>query len=588
MLVEAEAAARLGNYVAGYVSYDAAPTFDTAFRLPATSRPASTLPLAWFGVFARAVPVPALPTAGAAAPDDATRQWRCEIDPGTHSSAMAAIRSAIAEGDVYLVNYTTRLHRPWGAQDDPFELYRRLVASHGPGYHAFIETDGWAVACGSPELFFERVGDTLVTRPMKGTAPRGRWAEEDATRAEELGDSPKERAENVMVVDLLRNDLGRIAVPGSVAVPSLWQVQRHPALWQLTSTVTARTEGKVALADIFGALFPSASVTGAPKISAMSVISRLERSPRGVYCGAVGVLEPAVAGSSTLPRARFAVAIRTAAVDKVRGVAYYGSGGGITWDSMPETEWEEVLLKTRTLNGSSAPSIPRGHGLIETMGFSPDSNGGAVRNLDAHLARLTASARYFGLPVPTGVEDLVAHAVRGLHSRARVRVVLRPDGPVAVETGAFPVVPGSPLRLCVDLEPVSSRDVALFHKTTDRRRYEERARRHAGADDVVLVNERGEVTETTRASLAVRLEGRWCTPPLDCGLLPGVERARHLVEGRLAERRMTVGDLRWATGFATLSSLRGWLAASVDLDCRCCGGGLTEPDGGTGCRIGLA
>jgi para-aminobenzoate synthetase / 4-amino-4-deoxychorismate lyase len=575
VLAEAEAAARLGNYVAGYVSYDAASAFDAAFRVPAASPHASTLPLAWFGVFALAVPVPALPNAGEAPPDDGTSRWRCEIDAGMHESAIAAIRAAIAEGDAYLVNYTTRLHRPWCDEDDPFELYCRLVASHGPGYHAFIETDEWALACGSPELFFEQADDIVVTRPMKGTAPRGRWPEEDAARGAELRASPKERAENVMVVDMLRNDLGRIAVPGSVAVPSLWQVQRHPALWQLSSTVTARTHSEVTLADVFGALFPCASVTGAPKISAMSVISDLEASPRGVYCGAVGLLAPVRRCSSTRPGARFAVAIRTAVVDKAGGVAHYGSGGGITSDSAPESEWDEVLLKTRTLNGPSAPSIPQGHGLIETMRFTPDDSGGRVRNLEAHLARLTASARYFGLPVPTGVEDLVAAAVHDLRSRARVRLVLRPDGSIEVETAAFPPVPGSTLRLCVDPVPVSSNDVALFHKTTDRRRYEERALRHAGADDVVLVNERGEVTETTRANLAVRLDGQWCTPPLDSGLLPGIERARRIAEGRLVERLVTLGDLRRASGVATLSSLRGWLPAAVDLDCGCC---KSEPD----------
>ncbi|HTX63947.1 MAG TPA: chorismate-binding protein, partial [Acidimicrobiales bacterium] len=255
VLDEAESAARRGNYVAGYVAYDAAPAFDAAFCLPETSCARTlSLPLAWFGVFGEAIWVPPLRAADPASRDDSTDEWRCEIDAGSHEAAIAAIRAVIAEGGAYLVNYTTRLSRAWSDGDDLFELYRHLVASHGPGYHAFVETDEWAVACGSPELFFEQAGDTLVTRPMKGTAPRGRWVEEDIDRGTQLGASPKERAENVMVVDLLRNDLGRLAVPGSVAVPSLWQVRRHPALWQLTSTVTARTARRVGLADIFGAL----------------------------------------------------------------------------------------------------------------------------------------------------------------------------------------------------------------------------------------------------------------------------------------------------------------------------------------------
>ena len=255
----------------------------------------SALPLAWFGLFAEAVPAPAVCSSGAASSSlgpTGHPPWECEVDASAHALAIVVIRGTIADGHAYLVNYTTRFRRPWSSDESAFQLYRRLLVSYTSGYHAFFETDEWAVACGSPELFFEQCGTSLVTRPMKGTTPRGRWAEEDIRRAEELRASAKERAENVMVVDLLRNDLGRIAVPGSVAVPSLWQLEQHPALWQLTSTVTATAREGVGLAEIFGALFPCASVTGAPKVSAMSVIADIEASPRGVYCGAVGFLAP--------------------------------------------------------------------------------------------------------------------------------------------------------------------------------------------------------------------------------------------------------------------------------------------------------
>ena len=281
------------------------------------------------------------------------------------------------------------------------------MGSYATGYHAYLETPHWAVACGSPELFFEWSRRDVVTRPMKGTAARGRWSGEDESHARALSTSPKERAENIMVVDLLRNDLGRLAVPGSITVPALCEIERHPTVWQMSSTVRATTPPRVGLPEIFGALFPCASVTGAPKVSTMSVIADIETSPRGVYCGAVGLVRPAPSGTAGSPSARFAVAIRTAVVDRSQRSASYGSGGGITWDSTDSREWEEVLLKARALEG--VVQSQGVEGLIETMAFDPTTGpGGAIRHLDDHLARLGASARYFGLRVPEGAPELLA------------------------------------------------------------------------------------------------------------------------------------------------------------------------------------
>ena len=580
VIAEAEAAARRGWYAAGFVAYEAAPAFDGAFRIKSAAPGDETiphLPLAWFGLFAESEDVAPLhscatntePTRDTASPESSI--WHCEIDESLHAAGVRAIRGAIADGTAYLVNHTTRFRRSWAATEDPFSLYRQLVTGHNGGYHAYIETTDWAIACGSPEMFFDFAAGRLTTRPMKGTAPRGRSAPEDAEQAAALSTSAKEQAENIMVVDLLRNDMGRIAETGSVAVPQLWRVERHPSVWQLTSTVTARTPAETGLADVFGALFPCASVTGAPKISAMAIVAELELAPRGVYCGAVGLIRPDPSRSKPHGvSARFAVGIRTAVIDKPRFLVEYGSGGGITWDSSPEAEWEEVLIKTKALFDSS-PSAGAGHGLIETMGYHPDANGGTVRNLRDHLARLSFSAEYFGFPAPIEAEVLVAKAVSGLHTPARLRLVLWPDGAIDVATSTLENHDRPPgvQRLCVDPEPVASTNPALFHKTTDRRRYEERAQRHPSADDVVLVNERSELTETTRANLAVRLQGQWCTPPLDCGLLPGIERARLIASGRLVERVVTVEDLQRAEGAATLSSLRGWRAAHICPDCSC-------------------
>jgi len=568
VLGEAEKAARRGLYVAGFVAYEAAPAFDAALAVragqPLGERP--PLPLAWFGLFRQSH------RAAALAPVNAScESWSCEIDSAEHAEAVDRIQRAIAAGRTYLVNYTTRFVRPLRRGEQPFALYRQLVNSYAGGYHAYLETSDWAVACGSPELFFELDARQLTTRPMKGTAARGRWVDEDRERGEGLRHSSKERAENVMVVDLLRNDIGRIAVAGTVAVPRLWEVERHPTLWQLTSTVTGTTRSGTGLPDVFAALFPSGSVTGAPKVSSMASIAQLERSPRGVYCGAVGFVRSRSPSDREL-MSRFAVAIRTAVVDKLANRVVYGSGGGISWDSLPAAEWKEVLLKTASLARTVPPIAPRA-GLIETMGYLPASPGhrGGVRNLHKHLARLAASAEYLGLPVPSDAADRVAAAVSGWANAARVRLVLRPDGTVEVEVSALVALDsagGMPM-LCIDREPVASSEAGLFHKTTDRSRYDERSARHPRADDVVLVNERGEVTETTRANLAVRLDGRWWTPPLDCGLLPGVERARLLDSGRLRERVVTVEELARAGAFATLSSLRGWRAAGLHRHCVC-------------------
>jgi para-aminobenzoate synthetase/4-amino-4-deoxychorismate lyase len=325
---------------------------------------------------------------------------------------------------------------------------------------------------------------------------------------------------------------------------------------------------------VFAALFPSGSVTGAPKVAAMAHIAGAERSPRGVYCGAVGLVSPASVGV----RARFAVAIRTAVVDRARGVVEYGSGGGITWDSDARAEWREVRLKAAVLGAGDAPGRRAARscaGLIETMRFDPaerDHHPLGVRNLARHLDRLAASAAYYSLTMPPDLVGELAAAVAGLHAPARVRLVLRADG--RVELTATPLADvtsavADPVELCIDPVPLHSSDPALFHKTLDRRRYDERAARHPAADDVVLVNERGEVTETTRANLAARTGGRWITPPLACGLLPGIERARLLAAGQLTEAVLRVEDLLGADAVATFSSLRGWREATVAPTCPC-------------------
>jgi para-aminobenzoate synthetase / 4-amino-4-deoxychorismate lyase len=586
----AEMAAQQGLFAAGFVTYEAASAFDEALVARPSSRADGPqgLPLAWFGLFEKSVavspdtrPLPSLFDQGRSPQDGLgvvstpstfhQTQWLPEITSEEHAIAVGKIRAGIAAGDVYLVNLTTRFRRCWESAEDPFVLYEQLTSGHKGGLHVYLETPEWAVACGSPELFFELAGHDVLTRPMKGTAPRGRWPQEDQELSSALAASPKERAENVMVVDLLRNDLGRIAVAGSVKVPALWQVERHPSVWQLTSTVTATSKPDVGLAQVFGALFPSGSVTGAPKVAAMEAIASLETSGRGLYCGAIGLLQPTTNNRTTKAgvSARFAVAIRTAIVDKKGLRAEYGSGGGVTWDSDEANEWKEVNIKVQSLTSPA----PIDASLLETMAFSPSfedaTKAGEIRNLDRHLARLTASASYFEIPVPTDMRTAIADELVGRSTESKVRLLLSFAGALEIEISDLIADYSSEViqTVCVDLEPVWSTDPALFHKTTARERYEARRARHPHADDVLLVNQHGEITETTRANLVFLKDERWWTPPLRCGLLPGVERARLLATGVLGERAITVNDIGDVQDLATVSSLRGWRPARLQTMC---------------------
>jgi para-aminobenzoate synthetase / 4-amino-4-deoxychorismate lyase len=416
-------------------------------------------------------------------------------------------------------------------------------------HNAYLDTGRFVVASASPELFFELRGDRILMRPMKGTAPRGRTVAEDDRVVARLLGSAKERAENVMIVDLVRNDLARVAITGSVAVPRLLHPERYPTVHQLTSDVTADLRPGIGVADVFRALFPCGSVTGAPKTRTMELIRDLEDSPRGVYCGAVGVVAPP--GSPV--RARFSVAIRTVVVDRVHGTATYGTGGGITWDSDPAAEYAELLAKARVLDAR-----PEEFHLVETMRHEA---GRGVCSLDAHLARAAGSAHFFGFRFDQSAVRAALRAHLTGVGDARVRLRCHRDGNIGVDLGGLPAPDRGQAVLVIDDVPVDTTECWPHHKTSRRRPYTTRLHRHPDAADVVLVNERGEVTETCTAALAVSLDGTWWTPPLESGCLPGVERARLVAAGVVRERVLRPADLRGAAGLALLSSLRGWRPA---------------------------
>ena len=533
-----------GSWAYGFVSYEAAPGLDP--QLPGGWTPGQP-PLVWFGLCAE--PARVDPLTGADVPPLQTAPWRPDWTAAAHARAVGVVRERIAAGETYQCNLTDRLRST--VTGDPAALYHRLALAQRGAHNAHLDLGRHVVASASPELFFEWVGDRVRTRPMKGTAPRGRTTAEDEVQRRALRASSKEQAENVMIVDLLRNDLGRVAEVGSVTVDELFALERYPTVWQLTSQVSARIRPDVGLPELFAALFPCGSVTGAPKQRSMELIRELEPTPRGVYCGAIGLVAPPGAPF----RARFSVAIRTAVVDRASGAAVYGAGGGITWGSDAGRERAELLAKAAVLGHEVTE-----HQLLETLAWLPSEG---FRNLDRHLARLADSAAFFGFRCDRDATAALADAVAGRTTSARVRLALHRSGELEVEVrDLLPAGPG-PVRLVVDHEPVDPASPWLQHKTTRRDPYRLRALRHPEADDVVLVNRRGELTETTVANLAVRLDGRWWTPPTSSGCLPGVERGRLLDLGRLHERELHVDDLAAAEELAVLSSLRGWRPAQL-------------------------
>jgi para-aminobenzoate synthetase / 4-amino-4-deoxychorismate lyase len=548
----AGSAAARGLWAAGFVAYEAAPGLDPelSVHVRAPDDPLAELPLAWFALFERKEDLPPLEPARLDPPGSAGSPWRPSVDRATYDAAVERIRELIAAGHTYQVNHTIRLRAM--IRGDERGFYRDLCLAQRGGYAAFLDLGRYRVLSASPELFFRIDGERITTRPMKGTAPRGRWLAEDEEIAARLVASSKDRAENAMIVDLLRNDLGRICRTGSVEVERMLEAERFETVWQLTSTIEGDLRPEITLLDTFRALFPSGSVTGAPKVRTTRIIADLEDSARGPYCGAIGYLAPAESGE---PRASFNVAIRTVVLDAQTRTAEYGVGGGITHDSSASAEYEEIVAKARVLT-----DVRPAFELFESLAHVPSEG---FRHLDKHLERLAGSAGYFGFRFePEPAAAALKRAVAEVAGPSVIRLTLARDGELSTDVRQLPPTDDA-VRVALDDEPVDPSDVWLFHKTTRRAPYERRRERRPDVDDVLLVNDHSEVTESTIANLAVRLDGVWVTPPVDAGLLPGTYRNVLLGEGRLTERPITVDELRGAGELALVSSVRGWRPAAL-------------------------
>jgi para-aminobenzoate synthetase/4-amino-4-deoxychorismate lyase len=529
-----------GLYAAGFVTYEAA----AAFGLPARPAEAGGLPILCFGLFT---------------PDRVTFQgrpraagrfehstWDPSIDRAAYLEAVRRIRERIEAGDTYQINFTFRLRAKWSG--DPLALLADLDAAQAGAWGAYVDTGRHVICSASPELFFSLNRNRLECRPMKGTAGRGLWPAADLARAEALRESTKDRAENVMIVDMVRNDLGRIARVGSVDVTSMFDVERYPRQWQMTSTVVCDARG-ARLPAIFDALFPSGSITGAPKHSSMDIIGALEDSPRGIYTGAIGYVSPN-------GRSHFNVAIRTITLDRDTRAAEFGVGSGIVWDSVDRDEYDECLLKASILAPRQEPFR-----LIETIGFVP---GRGYLLLDRHFARLRASADYFGYVFDeAAARGMLEIAIGDLRGASKLRLLLSRDGSLVCEAVDLVAGPPPPVRAAVAPDPVDPADVFLYHKTTRREIYERARASRPNADAVILWNKDGDVTEATEANVVAEIGGRKVTPPIESGLLAGTLREELLEAREIEARRVSVDELRRAERIWLINSVRGWMEATV-------------------------
>jgi para-aminobenzoate synthetase/4-amino-4-deoxychorismate lyase len=481
--------------------------------------------------------------------------FRFEYDESEYCRRLSRLRDEIAAGNVYQVNFTGRCR--FAFEGAPEALYVTMKRRQPSPWSAFLNTGDRLVLSFSPELFFIRESRQIETMPMKGTAPRRMRPEDDLAEKAGLSRCEKNRAENLMIVDLLRNDLGRICKTGSIQTSGLFETQTYPTLHQMVSTVRGELLEKTPVRELFRALFPSGSVTGAPKIRAMKLIRELEKSPRGVYTGAVGFMLPE-------GRMAFNVAIRTIELSGKSGL--YGTGSGIVWDSDPHQEYRECMLKTRILSGMVTDGIPA---IFETMQW----NGGEYLLLDDHLERLASSALVLGFVFDRSViTDALGEKhddLRKTEGRYRVRLTLYRDGRVMVDSEPFVSdLSGAPVRICIAAERVDSFDPRLRHKTTARER-NDRAFRYAlerGCAEVLFLNERDEITEGCISNIMLRLDGRWYTPPEDSGLLDGVYR-RYLLRTRpwIRVKAITFDELHRADMILICNSLRGLRQAEIVL-----------------------
>ncbi|MGE7765689.1 aminodeoxychorismate synthase component I [Peribacillus sp. NPDC096540] len=532
-----QAAIEQGYYAAGYVSYEAAPAFEKSFKV----KEGAKMPLLWFGIFDKPEEFPGKITGSFQLND-----WESETDSHTYHSGFQTIKAEIEKGNTYQVNYTMRLQSMF--EGDDFAFYDRLKRAQRSNYSAYLNIGTHRILSASPELFFRWEDGQLNTRPMKGTVKRGITVKTDQANADWLACSEKNQAENLMIVDLLRNDLGMIAEQGSVQVPKLKEIEKYPTVWQMTSTITAKTKPKTTIIDIFKALFPCGSITGAPKIKTMEIITELESSPREVYCGAIGFITPKC-------EAVFNVPIRTVVIEKETGKAEYGVGGGITWDSAFLEEYDEAFLKAKLLS-EERPTYQ----LLESIKLEY----GQYFLLDEHIDRMIQSAEYFDYQFSeTELRNQLQKYADSHHdSMQKVRILLFENGDFEL-SGQIIKTMESEVSAIIAESPISTENPFLYHKTTNREVYEKFQTRHPEFYDVLLWNEQGYITEFTNGNVVVKINGDLFTPPIESGLLAGTYRQELLRKKEIKEKLITKADLHNAEEVWFINSVRRGLKVNL-------------------------
>lgn len=557
---ELDRALKKGYYVAGFLSYEAGEAFEERLRC----KEIFDFPLLWFGVYQQPLiydhrkakfekQVLGGVNQGNIRHKYLLKNIRANISQGSYLEAIAKIKDLIAQGFTYQVNYTFKLKFLFSGS--PFALYFKLRNNQTVSYSALIKTNRFDILSFSPELFFRKKGQKIIARPMKGTAKRGKDLQQDCQIARQLQGCPKNRSENIMIVDLLRNDLGRLSRVATVRVPRLFNVEKYETLFQMTSDIEGRLKSGHSAFDIFRHIFPSGSVTGAPKIKTMEIIRQLEKEPRNVYTGSIGFFSPPKSGT-------FNVAIRTLLIDTQKKSGEMGVGSGIVYDSDPKKEYAECCLKANFLTKK-----PKRFQLIETMLWQPDKG---YSLLNEHLKRLENSARYFNFVYRrkdafSALMKLSRHVKQKAH---RVRLLLNKDGNIKLESSLLNRAETQEPKINFSAQKTDTQNPFLYHKTTNRILYNQQYQkgRRAGFYDIIFTNEKGEVTEGAISNIFIRKNGKFYTPPITCGLLNGVYR-RYLLNSSkypVKEKVLFKEDLLAAEEIYLSNSVKGLVKVHLD------------------------
>ncbi|MDA3851821.1 MAG: aminodeoxychorismate synthase component I [Spirochaetaceae bacterium] len=538
-----------GLFAVGFISYEAAPAFDSALSC---HPPMEGLPLMYFELHGSFLQGPLhhlldqeLPFMDNFPPDS----WKPLISPQEYQDSIHEIHRYLKQGDSYQVNYTMPLKGPGlsSSREAQLSFFQRILQAQQCRYASWMDIGDQQVLSFSPELFFHQQGKKITCRPMKGTSPRGNGPQEDRTQANDLVHSEKDRAENLMILDMIRNDLGRIAKSGSVKVEEMFHLEAYPTVFQMVSQASCET--KASLLQIFQALFPCASITGAPKVRTMEIIKQLEPHARGIYTGSMGYIHPG-------RKRQFNVAIRR--LVNWGDYSSYSVGGGVVWDSSQQGEYAEALLKSRIINGP----LPEFE-LLETLLWTPEQG---FFLLEEHLERLSWSAEFFGFTFHRAqmIEDLRELEKTFLEQALRIRITLNARGESEIQYGELPEKNEGTFALCP--MAMDSKNPLLYHKTTWREPYN--MRQQESADFTLLHNEMAELTEFTIGNLVLQLQGKLYTPPVSSGLLPGVFRQELLKEQTIKQRVLYLEDLKAAEAVYLINSLRRWVPVSPLERCK--------------------